>query len=219
MRVLTVAATKGGVGKTTLVANLALEGIRRGKKVAILDLDPQGSLIRWHELRSSYRKGSADTPHLIIRKRYIDSAIHEAAEQGWDILLIDTPPGSIERTEQAVAEADLVIVPVRPSPIDVESMDAIVELCEEQGARFAFVLNSTKPRSTMTEGARAALARQGEVLDLEVLDRVAYAAAMLKGSSGAETDKAAAGEIAALWDALDERMRAAERAARKKKAS
>jgi chromosome partitioning protein len=205
MPVIVLAATKGGCGKSTLAAALAVEASRKGVKVAIIDLDPQQSLARWHELRLT--EAGKDTPALVPLGKYPDRTLAKAAADGWDCVIVDCPPGSVRLTSQAMAVADFVVIPVRPSPLDVEALDVMVELCEQYERPFAFVLNATAPRSSMTAGAREYMAKKGPVLDVEVLNRQPYASAMILGSTASEADpKGSAGkEIAALWDAIAKR--------------
>ena len=91
MRVIVVGSAKGGVGKTTITANLAVEAERQGMSVAIADLDPIRSLSNWHRLRRSQNQGAS--PCLIDDVETPYEAMEKAAEQGADWLLIDTPPG------------------------------------------------------------------------------------------------------------------------------
>ena len=213
MSVVVVAATKGGVGKTTLSAALAVEARRRGKKVAVIDVDPQSSLAQWVDARHEFQ--GKDDIRLIELGKYLDKSHEAALKEDVDWLVIDTPPGSIDRTEQAVAIADLVLIPVRASPIDVQSMDAIAELAVEKGRDFVFVLNATSPRSAMTEHARTYLSRLGAVLDGEIGSRQSYARAMLDGQTAQEAPGSgpAEAEIAKLYDAIEKRMRASARRA------
>lgn len=204
MPVIVVAATKGGVGKTTLAAALAVEASRKNQRAAIVDLDPQQSLARWHELRVN-ETGEAEHPALIPVGKYPDEALASAESGAWDWIIVDCPPGSVRRTDQGVAVADLVVIPSRPSPLDVEAIDVMVELCE--GRPFVFVLNATAPRSAMTAGARQYLAAKGDVLDIEISNRQTYASAMILGGTAAEKDGPARAEIAALWEAIVKRVR------------
>jgi chromosome partitioning protein len=216
MLVLAMAASKGGVGRTTLAACLAVEASRQGKRIGLLDLDPQRSLARWWELREGEPElGLGDRPLNLIEAKYIDEAIGKARSEDIEILIIDCPPGSIAVTEQVVALADFVLIPSRPSPLDIEAMDAVVELAREAGVPFAFVLNAVLARSTMTAGARGKLTDLGEVLEEKVVNRQGYAAAMLRGAVLAEVAKQEppAAEMEALWSAVEKRLRKAEGAA------
>jgi chromosome partitioning protein len=215
MNVLCLAGTKGGTGKSTLAAALAVEASRKSR-AAVLDLDAQQSLARWHELRVG-EIGAADRPALLVAGRHPDRAIAKARENGLDWLVIDCPPGSIRHTAAGIGEADLVLIPARPSPLDVEAIGVMADLCKEHGRDFAFVLNATTQRDReMTAGARQYLAQFGDVLDIEVTNRVPYADAMGYGATGAENDKAAAAEIAALWLATTKRLASGRKLAKKK---
>lgn len=201
MPVVVLAATKGGVGKTTLAATLAVEASRKSQRIAVIDLDPQQSLARWHELRVS-EIGDGSRPALIEVGRYPDQTLAKTAAGDWDWVIVDCPPGSIRCTGLGVAAADLVIIPVRPSPLDVEAIDVMVELCQQHERPFAFVLSQTAPRSSMTTGARQYLASKGEVLSVEIGNRQSYAAGMILGGTATEKDAAARSEIAALWEII-----------------
>ena len=216
MLVLAMAASKGGVGRTTLAACLAVEASRQGKRIGLLDLDPQQSLARWWELREGEPElGLGDRPLNLIEAKYIDVAIGKAKSENIEILIIDCPPGSIAVTAQVVALADFVLIPSRPSPLDTEAMDAVVELARKAGVPFAFVLNAVLKRSTMTAGAReklAAIAEPGGVLlDEMVVNRQGYAAAMLRGAVLAEVtnEEDPAAEMDLLWSAVARRLRKA----------
>ncbi len=205
MAVIVVAGTKGGVGKTTVAACLCVEAMTKGNTVVVVDLDGQGSLSRWHELRSL---GEKPVPGIQRLLKYPDEMIREARESGFDYVIVDTPPGNTHRIEEVIEVADLVVVPVRPSPLDVESMDAVVELCQKHDAPFVFVMNATKAKSKMTDGARKFLARHGEVLKGEIGDRVGYAKGFLKGAVGQEVEPRGPipKEIAGLWAAIKKRI-------------
>jgi chromosome partitioning protein len=208
MPTIVMAATKGGSGKTTLAAALAVEAARHGR-VGMLDLDPQQSLARWHELRSD-GDAKTDNPHLIDTGKYPDRTLARAVRDDWDWLIVDCPPGSLRISAQGIAHADLVVIPARPSPLDVEAIDVMAELCVQYERPFVFVLNAVVPRDGgMVAGARSYLTVKGEVLDIEIANRLAYASAMVGGRTAGEKDGPAKAEIAALWKAIVARVRAA----------
>ncbi len=116
--VITIAQQKGGAGKTTLAVHLALAWAASGRRVALIDIDPQASLSTWFELRNE-------------RPDAADAAIEAVAVTGWrvtaeverqarshDIILIDSPPHAETEARIAVRAAKLVLVPVQPSPMD-----------------------------------------------------------------------------------------------------
>lgn len=214
MLTICFAATKGGCSKTTLAASLSTEASRK-HKVAILDLDPQQSLARWHEIRVR-EVGDIAHPALLPYSRTPDRTLAKAAGDGFDYVIVDSPPGSVKHTVAAMALADLTVIPVRPSPIDVEAVTVMVELCREHGCGFVFALTGTTPRSSMTTGARQYLKPLGDVLDVEMANRQSYASAMILGNAAPENDPAARAEIAALWIAIIKRLAAKQKLARKK---
>jgi chromosome partitioning protein len=202
MNVLVVAASKGGVGKTTVAAALAVEARRRGKRAVLVDVDPVRSLTLWHGERKQ------DGPALVKGDRYIDRTLERLKREKWDLAIIDTPPGIVSIIEPVIAGADLVLVPVRASPLDVNSIDAITDMAGVHDKPFVFVLNATTPRSKLAEGARRALQKAGEVLAVELPDRLIHPSAMVTGLTAAELEPTgrAAGEVAALFKEIEKRL-------------
>jgi chromosome partitioning protein len=191
-----LAATKGGVGKTTLSACLACWAAKQGHRVGLIDADPQASLSRWAQVRGN---NGLDQPELLNVECAPEALGHVAAE-GYDWLFVDTPPALVDDIQNAVEIADFVLVPSKTS-IDVEAMDQIVEIIGEESKPFAFVLNDVEARWKLDAGAATYLAEAGRVLKETVGHRRAYVTAMLAGKTGpeAERDGKCAEEIAALW--------------------
>ena len=204
MRTICLAASKGGVGKTTLAAALAIAGVGDGARVALIDADPQQSLAGWYGARDK-----TDNPVLIGEPRQAVMARHKAATGGdFGVCLIDTPPAMISIIEPCVRLAQLVIIPCRVSPLDVMAIDPIVELCGEYDVPLVFVLNQTTPRSGFTEVIAAELRKHGPILEAHVLSRQSYAVAMVRGLTAPEIERGdgARDEIAALWKAIKRRV-------------
>ena len=167
METILIAAQKGGAGKTTLARNLSVAASQDGLRVLCLDLDPQGSLRAWWESRD------ADTPAMLAR----DPAPHalkatlDAAKAQFDLCIIDTPPAAPEWLSEALGAADLVLIPVRPSPDDLRAVGATIAAVNTAKVPFAFALSQT-PRARITEEAARVLAQHGRVAPVNIAQRV-----------------------------------------------
>ena len=196
MRVIVLATQKGGSGKSTLARSIAAEMTGRGR-VAMLDLDPQGSLTKWWQRRE------ADDLQLVTgltRADQIAKAVDTLREQGFDWLIIDTPGARDEATRIALHSADLVLVPVHPSQDDLDAVGPTVAEIKEAGAEFIFVLSRTTRARIVDEVGRL-LAAHGRVAPALIGARVAHGEAATRGLTAAETGNAAASEeVRALVD-------------------
>lgn len=195
MQTILVSSQKGGSGKTTLVRNLSVAASNDGRTVLCLDLDPQGSLRGWWDSRE------AETPAMLDR----DPAPHalratlDAAKAQFDLCIIDTPPAALEWLSEALGVADLVLIPVRPSPDDLRAVGATIAAVNANKVPFAFALSQT-PRARITEEAARVLAQHGRVAPVNIAQRVAYAETGATGQGVTETtDDKAGAEVAAIW--------------------
>jgi chromosome partitioning protein len=204
MRVIALASRKGGVGKTTLSSHLAVEAERAGAgRVAIADTDPQGGLAAWYNARK------ADTPLFVDVSQGLSAAIEACRAGGVDILIIDTPPSLAETIGSVVAHADLVVVPVRPSPNDLRAVGGTVEIVRKSRKPMVFVCNQVTPRARITGEAAIALSQHGTVAPSMIASRVDFATSMTDGRTAGELDSSSrsAAEIGALWTYLANRMK------------
>jgi chromosome partitioning protein len=197
-KVVTLAASKGGVGKTTIATALAVRAAKDSNRVALLDLDPQESMSAWWE-----RRGKPANPKLFEIDATAE-AIELLMSEGWEWVFVDTPPARIELIEPGIVAADLVLIPCRPSALDIEQIDIAIELCETHEKSFAFILNHAPSNWKLTKTSKIFLAKGGRtVLEHSLTFRQAYMAAMTVGKSGpeVESDGRAHEEINQLWDA------------------
>lgn len=197
MHIIVISSQKGGSGKTTLCAHLAVEAERAGHgPVYLVDTDPQGTLTVWHEKRQAEVPQRVELPF-------------PALAQGLELLrqrqaaycFIDTAPSRSEDVTSLFPLADLVLVPIRPSPSDLWAAAATVDRLRAGKIPFLFVLTQVKARAGITGQAAAALSHHGPVAEAFIGDRIAYAASFTDGRTAAELTAAspAARETAALW--------------------
>lgn len=204
MKTLVLASQKGGAGKTTLAAHLAVAAELAGAGPAVLiDTDPQGSLSAWWNSRE------ANAPALAEAKlAELPAKLAALAEAGFKLAVIDTPPAITAAIRDVVKLADLVLIPTRPSPHDLRAVGSTVDIAQEAARPFAFAVTQAKANARLTVQAVAALSAHGAVAPAIVHDRVDYAASMVDGRTVQEADakSRSAEEIAQLLTFVLERM-------------
>lgn len=184
-RILAAAQQKGGSGKTTLAAHLAVAAAESGQSVLALDIDPQGSLGAWGALRSQNPNLLAVAVETVAGHRVRDYAGRQAAS--FDLIVIDAPPHAETETRQALRAADLVLAPVQPSPLDLWASRAVVEASRAAKAEVRLVLNKVPPRARLVDEVAAAAAELGApILKSRLGARVAFAEAMGEGRTAME---------------------------------
>jgi chromosome partitioning protein len=196
--VICVAQQKGGSGKTTIAANLAVEFRRRGLKVALLDTDPQGSLGSWFLARRD-RLGEAGMEFSTASAWGVGYEC-EKLKRHADIVLVDTPPKVDADLRPALREADLVLVPVSASMVDLWATDGVFDLIGREGRRAVIVLNRVKAGTRLGLEVADAAAKVGGVALATLGQRVAFAETLGQGLGAVEVRGAAAGEVARLAD-------------------
>ncbi len=203
-KIITVAQQKGGAGKTTLAAHLAVAWMQAGKKVALVDIDPQGSLTRWYQTRTAALEGKVDLIHSQITGWRTQKEVERVAKDN-DLVVIDSPPHAETEARIAVRVASLVVVPIQPSPMDYWATQPTLDLCKAEKSKVLLVLNRMPNRSKMTEQLIAQI--RGfltppavDMADTRVGNRIAYAGALLSGRAVTEVDRSskAAEEMTAL---------------------
>jgi chromosome partitioning protein len=197
MKTILITSQKGGSGKTTLAAHLAVEAERQGDSPAcIVDTDKQATLSQWHSRREEDTPARMDVPLMRLA-----TGLQTLATQKTCYCFIDSAPTISEQTTALIALSDLVLIPVRPSPADLWSVAETVALVKAAGKPLLFVVTQAKPQATITAQAVAALSQHGRVAQSFIADRVPYAAAMTGGRTAQEINprSPAALELTALW--------------------
>ena len=204
MKVVAIASRKGGSGKTTLAGHLAVQAeIAGAGPVVLIDIDPQGSLAKWWNLRTR------ETPY------YVQTSLEDLAEtvarlreRRVRLLFVDTPPSLDVSVGEVIRCADLGLIPSRPSPHDLRSIGATVKLVEHLGKPLIFVLNGAAPRAKITGEAIQVLSQHGPLAPSIIHQRVDFAASMVDGRTAMELPGAqrAAEEITELWRYLSSRL-------------
>lgn len=205
MKTIVVAVQKGGAGKTTLVSHLgvAIELAGDGP-AALIDTDPQQTLATWWNLRQ------AEAPKLanVDLRKDLAAQLAAVASMGFKYCLIDTPPALNDLNEKILRLADLVVIPTRPSPNDLWTLQATLGLVRKVGKPFVFALTQAKPNARVTLQTVTALSAYGQVLKSIINDRVGYADSMSDGRTALEVypSSPAAQEVTDLWANLKTQM-------------
>jgi chromosome partitioning protein len=201
--VITIAQRKGGAGKSTLAAQLAVAWVKRGARVAVLDVDPQGSLAAWAGLRRARLGDAAIGFDFAALPGWRAAQWIEERARGCDLVVIDSAPHVETEARIAVRAAGLVLVPVQPSPLDLWATEATLALARDERRRVLAVLSRVAPRSATTERIAARLSEMSAPpAASRIGNRIALVQAMAQGLGVTETASGspAAAEIKALAD-------------------
>ncbi len=174
---------KGGVGKTTIAINLAASLARRNRRVVLVDLDPQGSAVKWHGVEENQ---AFETLHQPFMLRPSDI---EAFASTYDDVIIDAPPDISAITRAGLGASDIAVVPVSPSSLDLWACTDTLKMIESVQARHPdltvkFLVNRKIPGTRTGREIRDALKGFNiSILDAELCQRVAFVEAMKYGVS------------------------------------
>lgn len=184
--ILSVAQQKGGAGKTTICTNIAVYLSTLGKKVAIIDLDPQASTSMWYELRQN---NIADNSMDLLLHDFSLRNVLEMHHKNYDIILVDTPPHVKESAVNVVKLSDFVIIPCQLSPLDIWATQPVLDIASETKTAHFMVLNRVPSASRVSETLKESLRDNKLPLSQTAIgNRNSFVSAFLHGSGVTELE-------------------------------
>lgn len=201
-KIITVAQQKGGAGKTTLALHLATSLAKQGHKVICFDIDPQGSLSEWYKRRQEKYGETRPYPEVKSLSGWRLGSEISRLQDKCDFFIIDCPPGLEVESKVAIRSANVALVPVQPSPIDVWSTAAILEFMNKENIPFRLVLNRMRA-TNLTDQIRKDLKQMhAPIAKTTIGSRVGFALSVMHGLGISEAipNSEAAAEMDALAD-------------------
>lgn len=196
MQTIAVVSQKGGAGKTTLAIHLAIAATQAGMNTVVIDLDPQASSAKWGDRRQ------AELPVVLsAHASRLSQVLETARTTGGELAIIDTAPHSDNAALDAARVADVVLIPCRPSILDLEAIANSLDIARLAHKPATVILNAVAASGTEAdEAAEAVVQLGGETCPVRLVHRVAYARAIVYGQSAQEYEPhgKAAREVQAL---------------------
>lgn len=203
MKVLAIIGQKGGSGKTTTALGLAVAAAKAGRRVAVIDLDPQATAANWGD-----RREDKESPAVVsCQVARLMQVLEAAKAQGVQLAIIDTPGKSSDTATRAAKAADRVLLPIQPHLFDIETLESVAEILVLAGKPpAAVVVNRAPVQGKRHEDTREALVRMGyEVAPVVLFNRAAHGDATNLGQAASEYEPKgkAAQEIASLYSYIN----------------
>lgn len=184
-KVITIAQQKGGAGKTTVAAHIAVALSQKGNRVAVVDIDPQGSLGHWHAIREKkFGEGYTGLTFTSLSGWRVGSEVARL-RKSQDFIIIDSPPHTETEARTAIRSADLIIIPVQPSPTDLWATKATLELAKHEKIPVRVVLNRVNSNSKLAQTIADELPQLAES---RLGNRVLFAASLMEGRTATEVE-------------------------------
>jgi chromosome partitioning protein len=202
MIIVSVLARKGGTGKSTAVRCLAVEALKAGRRVVIIDTDPQPTCFRWGQRRAA---GGIPVPLVVTpAPSGIAAQIEDYLRQHVDLVIIDTAPTATPAVNAALEVSTGAIVVTRPNPEDLESVQESLRVASAQQRRTGVIMWQAPPdkRVRAVTLAREALEAMGaKVCPTAISASVSYPYAYAEGLTPQEREPEgrARAELAEVW--------------------
>lgn len=207
MKTIVIANQKGGSGKSTTTVHLAVAAEHAGDgPVVIADTDPQGSTADWFNQR---KKAGIETPRFApLSFSSLRDNIADLHAAGAGYLFIDTAPSIGGVNPDLFAIADMILIPLNPTPTDLRALVKGLPAIKKSGKAFNFMLARVRPNLRNNGGVAMALDALGLVLPARMHERVIYAESFAHGKTAFEIEPkgVAARELESLWNVLKDRI-------------
>ena len=206
MRTVALLARKGGTGKTTLAVHLAVLAAETGRRVLLVDTDPQRSAGDWWRVRKT------DMPQLVeCAAKRVPAVLDAAATDNIDLVVVDTRPSVEADTAEIARLANMVLIPTRPGILDLRAIAATVDVVLSAKRTGWIVLNAVPAARRFGENGLTAEARHAlaawriPVAEAAIGARAAFAHALIDGRSVTEfePDGKAARELRKLFNQME----------------
>lgn len=197
MKTLSLISQKGGVGKTTLSSCLAVAGIEDGRRVLVIDLDPQATASFWSDVRKD-----EEPAVMSIQPVRLPAVLKAAEDAGTDLVIIDGAAVSRDIAFQAVEVSDFVLVPFKAAVFDLNSVTQTVAIVRTTETPFSLVQTFTPPSGKeIAEAEEIASDLEVELAPVTIGNRKAFFRAQSEGKAVQEIEAGskAAQEIKKLY--------------------
>ena len=181
-KIISFSNQKGGTGKTTLAANIAVLWSNSEYKVAVLDADSQKSFTHWLDARIKYY-GENDTGiDLFSYNPHTFSDDLKDIKKDYNFIIIDSPPSITYETIQIVKNSDRVMVPTQPSPVDLLATIPFLNMVKKERKISTVILNRVLPRARLTDAMILRLRYAGaKIARSRISSKVIYAETFSQG--------------------------------------
>jgi chromosome partitioning protein len=202
MKSLMLLGMKGGTGKSTVAIHLAVAAAQAGRRVTLVDTDPQATTLEWAHERE------AAEPQVVAMRAH-DAPKRMREMNGRDLMVIDTPPRAEADITQLARESDLIAIPLHCTMPDLSASQTAFGMAKAARRPFIIIFNAVNPRGLEVAEVRQELTAQGyQIAPAMLAHRTSFARALSNGMAVTEFEKRgqAAEEIKNLWNWIAKRI-------------